>query len=168
MCVHLFYRSIENGVSQQNSCRDSLQAMESELAIIREENAKYSREIRQYEMDYYDTEKQQILDNFEIKLAEVRENNEREIYLRAKDNLIFENQKMQDNYEIKLDTMQTKYKHIQEQLSEQTKENLRLEAANKKWQIEKGNMVIEYESKLQGKFYVKCIGIKLLCGCFIQ
>ena len=164
LCVHLFYRTIENGVSQQNFHRDSLQEMESELAIIREQNDKYSREIRQYEKDYYDTEKQQILDNFEMKLSEVREINEREIYSRARNDLISENQKMRDNYEIKLDTVQSKYKQIQEKLSEQTTENLRLKEINKNWQIEQGDMVKKYETKLQGKFHIKYLDIKLCCS----
>ena len=57
-----------------------MQEIESELAIIREENDKFSQEIRQYQKDFYDLniEKQQIRENYEIKLAEVREITERE------------------------------------------------------------------------------------------
>ena len=50
--------------------------MESEMFVIRKENEKYSREIHQYEKDYFDliTEKQQLHDNYEQKLAKLREN----------------------------------------------------------------------------------------------
>ena len=130
-----------------------MQEIESELAIIREENDKFSREIRQYQKDFYDlnTEKQQICENYEIKLAEVREITEREIYSRAKNDLYFKNQKMQDDYEIKLDTMLSKYELIQEKLSEKNKENLRLKEINNNWQIEQDHMVNMYRTQLAGK-----------------
>ena len=144
------YRTIENGVSQQNFHRHSLQEMESELAIIREENDKFSRQKRQYYHDLI-TEKQQIHDNYEIKLAEAREINECGIYSRAKNDLISENQKMREDYEIKLDTMLSKYELIQEKLSEKTKENLRLKEINNNWQIEKGHMVNIHKTQLAGK-----------------
>ena len=138
---------------QQNFHRHSLQEIESELAIIREENDKFSQEIRQYQKDFYDlnTEKQQIRENYEIKLAEVREITEREIYSRAKNDLYFENQKMQDDYEIKLDTMLSKYELILEKLSEKNKENLRLKEINNNWQIEQDHMVNMYRTQLAGK-----------------
>ena len=119
---------------QKNFRGDSLREMESELSIIREENDKYSRKICQYEK--------------EIKLDKLRKNIEHEMYSRAKNDLISKNQKMRDDYEIKLGTMLSKYEIIEEKLSEQTNENLRLKEINKNWHLEQAHMVKMHETQL--------------------
>merc|ERR1712001_772054 len=52
------------------------------------------------------------------------------------------------DYEIKLGTMLSKYEIIEEKLSRQTNENLRLIEINKNWHIEQANMIKMHETQL--------------------